>query len=116
MSVYRDKRSTFYRYDFKIDGYRFSGSTKLRDADDAARFEEARKVDAQIIVDRIRAAGASPLTLQAACDRWWHEHGRTLADHQIKSALDRLAEIIGGKTYLHDISDDIVSRMVDARR
>lgn len=116
MSVYRDKRSPFYQYDFRIDGYRFSGSTKLRNADDATRFEEARKVDAQIIVDRIRAAGAEPLTLKAACDRWWSEHGKALADSQIKSTLDRLVAIVGAKIYLHDISDDIVSRLVDRRR
>ena len=115
MSVFRDKRSPFYRYDFRIDGYRFSGSTKLRDANDAARFEEARRVDAQVIVDRIRAAGAAPLTFKAACDRWWSTHGSLLADSQIKSALDRLVEIIGAKTYLHDISDDIVARMVEER-
>lgn len=115
MSIYRPRRSPFWHYDFRIDRYRFSGSTKLRDEDDAARFEEARKVDAQIIVDRIRAAGAEPLTLKAACDRWWHTHGAKLADTKIKSALDRLVEIIGAKTYLHDINDDIVSRMVEER-
>ncbi|MHC2893768.1 hypothetical protein ACVIU4_004922 [Bradyrhizobium barranii subsp. barranii] len=74
MSIYRPKRSPFWHYDFRIDRYRFSGSTKLRNEDDAARFEEARKVDAQIIVDRIRAAGAEPLTLKAACDRWWNTY------------------------------------------
>ncbi|MET4721951.1 integrase [Bradyrhizobium japonicum] len=115
MSLYRPKRSPFWHYDFRIDRYRFSGSTKLRDADDAARFEEARKVDAQIIVDRIRAAGAEPLTLKAACDRWWNTHGAKLADAKIKSALDRLVEIIGAKTYLHDINDDVVARMVEER-
>lgn len=115
MSIYRTARSPFWQYDFRIDGYRFSGSTKCRHENDAAGFEEARKTDAQIIVDRIRAAGAEPLTLKAAADRWWNTHGSTLADRQIKSALDRLVEIIGGKTYLHDISDDIVARLVDQR-
>ncbi|MCK1460931.1 tyrosine-type recombinase/integrase [Bradyrhizobium sp. 2] len=116
MSIYRPKRSPFWHYDFRIDRYRFSGSTKLRNEDDAARFEEARKVDAQIVVDRIRAASAEPLTLKAACDRWWNDHGSTLSDAKIKSALDRLVEIIGAKTYLHDINDDIVARLVDERR
>lgn len=115
MSLYRPKRSPFWHYDFKIDNYRFFGSTKLRNEDDAARFEEARRRDAQAIVDRIRAAGAGPLTLKAACDRWWSEHGSMLSDAKIGSALDRLVEIIGAKTYLHDISDDIVARMVAER-
>lgn len=116
MSLYRPKRSPFWHYDFRIDNYRFSGSTKLRDASDAARFEEARRRDAQAIVDRIRAAGAEPLTLKAACDRWWKEHGASLADAKIKSALDRLVEILGARTHLHDVNDDLVSRMVDERR
>jgi integrase len=116
MSIYRDPRSPYYRYDFQISGYRFSGSTKLRDERDAAAFEEARKAEARRIVEQIRAAGAEPLTLQAACDRWWAEHGLILSDAKIKSALDRLVEIIGGKTFLHAINDDVVSRMVEERR
>lgn len=115
MSLYRPKRSPFWHYDFRIDSYRFSGSTKLRDADDAARFETARKADAQIIVDGIRAAGAEPLTLKVACDRWYSEHGAGLADGKNRSVLERLVEIIGARTYLHDISDDTVSRMVAER-
>jgi integrase len=82
----------------------------------AHRFEEKRKEEAHKIVAEIRASGTGPLTLKAACDRWWREHGSTLADVGIKSALDRLVEIIGGKTYLHDITDDTVSRMVQERR
>ncbi|MHC2893765.1 integrase [Bradyrhizobium barranii subsp. barranii] len=42
-------------------------------------------------------------------------YGAKLSDAKIKSALDRLVEIIGAKTYLHDINDDIVSRMVEER-
>lgn len=115
MSLYRPQRSPFWHYDFRLDGYRFSGSTKLRNEDDAARAEETAKADAQIIVDRIRAAGAEPLTLKAACDRWQSTHGANLADGKNKAVLDRLVEIIGAKTYLHDINDDVVSRMVEER-
>lgn len=116
MSVFRHKRSSFYQYDFQIDGYRFSGSTRLRDERDAQIFEEARKADARAIVEQARDAGAQPLTLAAAAARWWREHGAGLSDAKIKSALDRLVEIIGGKTFLHAINDDIVSRMVEERR
>jgi integrase len=116
MSIYRHKRSPFWHYDFQLGNYRFSGSTKLRNERDAAQFEEARRAEAKILVDRAAAAGAEPLTLQAACDRWWREHGATLADQQLKSALDRLVEIVGGKTFLHAIGDDVVSRLVVERR
>lgn len=115
MSLYRPKRSPFWHYDFRLDNYRFSGSTKLRNEDDAARFAEARKRDAQAIVDRIRAAGAEPLTLKAACDRWSSTHGAHLADGKNKHLLERLVEIIGARTYLHDINDDVVARMVEER-
>jgi integrase len=90
MSLYRPKRSPFWHYDFRLDGYRFSGSTKQRNEDDAARAEETAKADAQRIVDRIRAAGAEPLTLKAACDRWHSTHGARLADGKNKAVLDRL--------------------------
>lgn len=115
MSLYRPKRSPFWHYDFRLDGYRFSGSTKLRNEDDAARAEETAKANAQVIVDRIRAAGAEPLTLTAACERWQSTHGARLADGKNKAVLDRLVEIIGAKTYLHDINDDVVARMVEER-
>jgi integrase len=115
MSLYRPKRSPFWHYDFRLDGYRFSGSTKQRNEDDAARAEETAKADAQRIVDRIRAAGAEPLTLKAACDRWHSTHGARLADGKNKAVLDRLVAIIGARTYLHDINDDVVARMVEER-
>jgi integrase len=115
MSVYRPKKSPFYHYDFRIEGYRFSGSTKLRDEHDAARFEEARQAEARAIVERILAAGAQPLTLGAAAERWWSTHGSSLGDAKNKSVLDRLVEIIGGRTFLHAINDDIVARMVEER-
>jgi integrase len=116
MSLFRIKRSPFWHYDFKIHGHRFHGSTKLRDADAAAQFEQARKASAQADVDRILASGAEPLTLKAACDRWFRTHGATLADAKNRAILNRLVEIIGAGTYLHDINDEIVARMVEQRR
>lgn len=116
MSVFQRPGSPYWQYSFDVGGNRFSGSTKCRNEDEARRFEEKRKEEARKIVAEIRASGTGPLTLKAACDRWWREHGSTLADVGIKSALDRLVEIIGAKTYLHDITDDVVSRMVQERR
>ncbi|HEX7883049.1 MAG TPA: site-specific integrase, partial [Afipia sp.] len=103
-------------FDFEIEGYRFSGSTKLRDERDAQAFEDARRAEARDLVDRLNAEGRGPLRLKQACDRWWSEHGQHLADQKIKSALDRIVEILGAKTYLHTITDDDVSRLVDQRR
>ncbi|WP_315759345.1 tyrosine-type recombinase/integrase [Bradyrhizobium sp. SZCCHNRI2007] len=116
MSVYRNPRSPFWQYDFEIEHYRFYGSTKLRDEHQAKAFEDARKIEARALVERLKAEGSAPLTLKAACDRWWTEHGSTLADQRIRSVLDRLVEIMGARTYLHTINDDAVSRMVAERR
>jgi len=116
MSVYKIKGSPFYHYAFDVKRRRFTGSTRLRDEDAAIAFEAERKAEARAIVERDEAELRGPLTLQIACNRWWAEYGSTLADQKIKSALDRLVEIIGGKTYLHDITDDVVSRMVQQRR
>jgi integrase len=116
MSVYRDKRSPYFQFDFQIDGYRFSGSTKCRNERDAQTFEDARKVEAQELVDQLNAAGSGPLQLKAACDRWWIEHGSTLSDVSIKRALDRLVEIMGPKKFLHAITDADVTLMIQKRR
>lgn len=116
MSIYRNKRSPFWQYDFEIECYRFYSSTKLRDEHQAQAFEDARKVEARALVERLKAEGSAPLTLKAACDRWWDEHGSTLSDRKIKTVLARMVEIIGARTYLHAINDDTVSRMVVERR
>jgi integrase len=116
MSIYRKKGSPFWQYDFELERYRFYGTTKCRDEHQAQAFENARKVEAQALVERLRADGSKPLTLKAACNRWWSEHGSTLADTSIEVVLDRLVTIMGGATYLHAINDDAVSRMVVERR
>src|SRR5689334_13595220 len=116
MSIYRPRKSPYYHYDFEIERYRFYGSTKERDEHKAQAFENAQKIEARQFVDQLIREGRGPLRLQAAADRWWNEHGSTLKDFGIRSALDRLVEIMGGKTYLHAITDDDVSRLVQERR
>lgn len=113
---FRIKGSPFWHYDFQLAGYRFSGSTKCRDERDAAREEKARRADAARIVAEITASGRQPLTLAAACDRFWNEHGRHLNDADLKRQLEWLTRTIGPGLRLHDITDDIVSQAVEARR
>jgi hypothetical protein len=115
MSLYRPKRSPFWHYDFQLDNYRFSGSTKLRNERDAAQFEEARRPRQKSIVDRCRAAGAEPLTLAGRLRSLVARTARRSPTSN-KAVLDRLVEIIGAKTYLHAINDDVVSRLVEERR
>lgn len=56
------------------------------------------------------------MTVQVACDRWWDEVGSRGNDPDLRRALNWLAEQIGPKVALHDITDDTVSRAVEARR
>ena len=116
MSIYRKKRSPYYHFDFSIKGYRFSGSTGCASERDARQVEDEEKAKARDLVAGWIATARGPLTLETACARWWDEHGQHLADAKIKSALDRIIEILGAKTQLHDIIDDTVSRLVAERR
>lgn len=116
MSVYRDKRSPFYRYDFTIERYRFTASTRCRDERDAQAIEDAAKQEARRQVDVWIAEGRAPLTLGRAARRWWDEHGQHLSDAKIKFVLDRIVAIIGHAKLLHAITDDDVAQMVEIRR
>jgi integrase len=117
MSVYRHKNSPYWQFDFQIDGYRFSGSTELTGSKrDAQAFEDGQKASARELLANIAAAGSAPLTLKRACDRWWTEHGRHLNDPDLEARLDWIADQIGPQTPLHAITDDMVSKMVEARR
>jgi len=116
MSVYRDKRSRFFQYEFQIQRRRFYGSTQRDNELEAREVEKEMRRDAVAQLERERAEQRAPLTLQRACDRWWSEHGQHLADQKIRSALDRIVEILGPKTQLHEIIDDTVSRLVAERR
>jgi site-specific recombinase XerD len=116
MSVYRDKRSPFWRYDFQIEHYRFTASTRCRDERDAQAVEAAARQEARRLVDLWLAEGRAPLTLGRAAARWYDEHGRHLAETNVKFTLDRIVEIMGSTTLLHAITDDDVSRMVEERR
>jgi integrase len=117
MSVYRHKNSPYWQFDFQIDGYRFSGSTELTGSKrDAQAFEDGQKASARELLANIAAAGSAPLTLKRACNRWWTEHGRHLNDPDLEARLDWIADQIGPQTPLHAITDDMVSKMVEARR
>src|SRR5258708_2411259 len=117
MSVYRHKNSPYWQFDFQIDGYRFSGSTELTGSKrDAQAFEDGQKASARELLANIAAAGSAPLTLKRACDRWWSEHSRHLNDPDLEARLDWIANQIGPQTPLHAITDDMVSKMVEARR
>jgi integrase len=117
MSIYRDKRSQYWQYEFQIQRRRFYGSTERNDELEARAIEDAKKREARAQIERDLAERRAPLTLGRAVERWWDEHGRGLAEAKsCRATLDRIVAIIGAKTQLHDIIDDTASRMVAERR
>lgn len=116
MSVFKVRNSPYYQFDFQIQGLRFSGSTKCRNERDAKDFEKARRTEAERIVSDNAKTGRKPLTLKNAADRWWDEVGSRGSDPDLRRALNWLCGQIGPQVSLHDITDDIVSRAVEARR
>lgn len=116
MSVYRDPRSPYWQFDFQRRGLRFSGSTGLTDKRDAQKFEDAEKGRAKTLTDRIAIEASEPLTIKRACARWWNEHGKHLNDPDLEARLDWIVALLGPRTPLHAINDDMVARLVEARR
>lgn len=113
---FRKKGSPYWQFDFEIEGYRFSGSTKCRDERDAQKVEDAKRLEAAELVEQFKREQRQPLTLERAAARWWNEHGQHLASPNDEHVLERICQIIGGKTHLHAITDARVSELVAARR
>lgn len=115
MSIYRNKRSPYWQFDFQIGGLRFSGSTGTADQRHAQAFEDAERQKAKQLTAQLAREAREPLTLGAACDRWWTTHGQALGDASARRQLDRLVEILGAKTQLHAITDAEVAHLVEIR-
>lgn len=116
MSVFRVSKSPYYQFDFQIKGYRFHGSTQETSKREAEEVEKARRAEAERIVRDILATGRKPMTMAVACDRWWDEVGQHGNDIDLKRALGWLKGQIGPLVALHDVTDDMLSRAVEARR
>jgi hypothetical protein len=118
MSVYKHKRSPCWQFDFQIDSYRFFGSTEVptdRPKREAEAVETAERRKAEQLVEKTTASKTGPMTLEAACDRWWNSVGQHLEESDLEKYLDWLKGKLGGK-YLHDITNDDISTLVTERR
>ncbi len=71
MSVYKDKRSPFYAYDFQIDGHRFHGSTKATGRREAEQKERDLKREAKERLRQSQGQKDGPLTIDVAAGRFW---------------------------------------------
>lgn len=116
MSVFRVAKSPYYQFDFQIKGYRFFGSTEKTNERDAKEVEKAKRAEAVRLVSDTLETGRKPMTIGVACARWWTEVGQHGSDPDLERALGWLAGQIGPVVALHDVTDEIISTAVEARR
>jgi integrase len=116
MSVYRDKRSPFYQFDFWIDGNRFHGSTKCTSQKDAIKFETAEVEKARALIKAARRSKAS-LAIDDVAARLWNDEAHDDADPKAtETNLARLIEYFGESKSLTDIDHSEAKKLVAWRR
>ena len=116
MSVYRDKRSPYYQFDFQIDGHRFHGSTKCTSRKDAIKFEAVEQEKAKSLIKAARRAKAS-LAIDDVADRLWNDQAQYDAEPKATEInLTRLIEYFGETRSLTTIDHGEAKKLVAWRR
>ncbi|RTE92467.1 site-specific integrase [Bradyrhizobium sp. LVM 105] len=116
MSVYRDKRSPYYQFDFQINGHRFHGSTKCTSRKDAIRFENAEVEKARALL-KARRRSKESLAIDDVADRLWNDQAQYDADPKAtETNLARLVEYFGEATPLTAIGHGEAKKLVAWRR
>ena len=116
MSVFKDARSPFWRYDFQIGGDRFYGSTKRTARREAEAVERAEREKAKRHVAQARAAATS-LRLDDVAGRYWQEIGQHHAGaDNTERQIGYLIEYFGKDKLVTEVTDDDVIKLVAWRR
>jgi integrase len=115
MSVFRDARSPYWRFDFQFEGHRFFGSTKATTKRDAEKVERAERERAKTRVAAIKAARTS-LRLDDVAGRYWEKAQHHAASRNIWKRLSLLIEFFGKDKLITEIGDDYVAKLVAWRR
>ena len=116
MSVFKDARSPFWRFDFQIGGRRFFGSTKARTRREAEAVERAEREKAKRHVAQAKAAATS-LRLDDVAGRYWQEVGQHHAGaDDTWRQIEKLIAFFGEDKSLTDITGDDISKLVAWRR
>jgi integrase len=116
VSVYRDKRSPYYQFDFQIDGHRFHGSTKCTSRKDALKFESLEVEKARALIKAARRAKAS-LAIDDVADRLWNDQAQYDAEPKATEInLTRLIEYFGEAKSLTAIDHGEAKKLVAWRR
>lgn len=105
--------SPIWHYDFRVRGYRFSGSTGTADKRKAREIVRDKKEAALASA----SAAAAPMTFGQASTRWWEEAGQHCAKpREIMAQLAWLQAEIGKSTPLTAVTNEVVARLVARRR
>jgi integrase len=116
MSVYRDKRSAYYAFDFRHEGHRFHGSTKCKTRKDAQKFEAVELEKAKALVKALRRAKGS-LAFDDIAGRLWSDQAQYDADPRATEAnLARLIDYFGKETLLTEVGHNEAKQLVVWRR
>jgi integrase len=116
MSVFKDRRSPFWRYDFQIGGRRFFGSTKCTSKREAEKVEAAEREKAKRQIEQRRTAATS-LRLDDVAGRYWQEVGQHHAGaRNTERQLGYLVDFFGKDKLVTDITDDDLTKLVAWRR
>lgn len=116
MSVYRDKRSSYYQFDFQHKGHRFHGSTKCTTRKDAEKFEAVELEKAKALVKAMKRSRAS-LLIDDVADRLWNDRAQYDADPKAtETNLARLIEYFGKAKSLTEIDHKAAKELVAWRR
>ena len=116
MSVFPDKRSPYYQYDFQLRGHRFHGSTKATTKREAEKVEAVEREKAKAQIAQIETARTS-LRLDDVAGRYWTEHAQHLAEAATAwGRLRLLIQFFGKDKLITDINGDDVAKLVAWRR
>jgi integrase len=116
VSITRDVRSPFYRFDFWVAGTRFYGSTKCGTRREAEAVERNERQKAKQHVAQARAARTS-LRLDDVAGRYWQEVGQHHAGAgNTERQINYLIEHFGKDKMMTEITDDDVVKLVAWRR
>ena len=118
MSIFKDSRSPYWRFDFQIGGYRIYGSTKRTTRREAEAVERAEREKAKRHVAQARAAATS-LKLDDVAGRYWqeigqHHAGASNTEQQIGYLI--ACPHLGPDILLTDITGDHVAKLRAWRR
>ena len=116
MSIFKDARSPYWRFDFQVRGRRFFGSTKATNKRAAEAVERAEREKAKALI-KDEVAAATSLRLDDIAGRYWSEVGQhhAGADNTWRH-IERLIAFFGKDKLITEITDDDVTRLVAWRR